>query len=154
MPSRSEARLGISDYAGYSLFRAFSPKKLAWLVSALLCEESLVFVCSQVRKLSSVVYESCVVDDGFRMSFVSLIYPLEYVSTLIPVLPDKMHSIMDAPVPFVIGITNPDKLNNRNINEEIILVRLDDPHDCHHITTNNHSIPDLPFQKPLCVKIF
>jgi len=71
-----------------------SRKQLFFLLSAVLLEKKIALVSSNLRLLSSVV-----------LSFIPLIRPFIYQSSIIPILPDKLHSFLEAPVPFLVGIT-------------------------------------------------
>lgn len=138
MPHPSDSHQHIAQYCGHVLFQTFSEKKLLWLLSAVLCEKSIVFACSQLRKLSSIV-----------LSFIPLIYPLAYVSTLIPILPNKLHSIVDAPVPFMVGMINFNIVKDEHdLPADVIVVNVDDS-DSVNVIPSAPNVSELPNQKKL-----
>lgn len=63
--------------------------------AAVLLEQQMVVFCPNVGLLSTAV-----------LSLIPLIRPFAWQSLLMPVLPaiDQMLDLMDAPVPFVVGI--------------------------------------------------
>ena len=105
------------------------PKKHFFtMVNAFILEKKVAFVSQNLRILSSVV-----------LSFLTLVRPFIYQSAVIPILPLKMMSLLEAPVPFIVGITQmPDKIPT-----DVIILNLDDGILHQHI-----EIPELPRFKP------
>lgn len=138
MPFPNEAQQYLTQYCGQVLFQCFSEKKMLWLLSAILCEKSVLFISSSTRKLSSVV-----------ISFIPLIFPLTYVSSLIPILPNKLLSIIDAPVPYVVGMMSSAPIDeHHSLPPDLIVVDLEAPNAYHEIPTQPH-VPELPNQEKL-----
>ena len=52
-----------------------------------------------------VVGEDLCMVSGCALGLVSLMNPLQWVSTFLPILPSKYHMLLEAPVPFLVGIT-------------------------------------------------
>lgn len=55
-----------------------------------------------------------------------LLRPFEYHSVHIPIVPDSLVDLLDAPVPFIVGLTSaPSKQNYSKDNKEFVVVDLD-----------------------------
>ncbi|XP_051148258.1 uncharacterized protein LOC127263326 isoform X2 [Andrographis paniculata] len=65
------------------------------LFAGVLLEKQIVVVCSNLGILSAVV-----------LSIIPLIRPYQWQSLLMPVLPNDMVDFLDAPVPYIVGVTN------------------------------------------------
>eukprot|EP01100_Stratorugosa_tubuloviscum_P007116 TRINITY_DN2992_c1_g2_i1.p1 TRINITY_DN2992_c1_g2~~TRINITY_DN2992_c1_g2_i1.p1 ORF type:complete len:711 (+),score=304.94 TRINITY_DN2992_c1_g2_i1:79-2211(+) len=76
------------------LFNTFSRQTLLQILSCVLLEKQIIFVYPSVRILSALV-----------LSWTALLRPFAYHSVLIPILPTKMFSFLEAPVPFIVGTT-------------------------------------------------
>ncbi|KAK3013808.1 hypothetical protein RJ639_009734 [Escallonia herrerae] len=63
------------------------------LVTGVLLEKQVVIECQNLGILSAIV-----------LSLIPMIRPFEWQSLLLPVLPGKMLDLLDAPVPFIVGI--------------------------------------------------
>ena len=116
-------------YAEWGLpltFFNLSFKNVMTLVSAVLLERRIVVRCSNLRYLSSLV-----------MSIPPLIRPFLYQSVLIPMLPLKMPSLLDAPVPYLIGVTQ--LTAEMCLPDDVILLDLQDD-----IIRSSEPIPLLP----------
>jgi len=88
-------------YAEWGLPLAFfqlSFKTIIQLLSAILLERKVVIYCKNHRYLSSLI-----------LAIPPLIRPFRYQSVMIPLLPQKLPSLLEAPVPFLIGVTKLDK---------------------------------------------
>ena len=84
-------------YAEWGLPLAFyqlSFKTIIQLLSAILLERKVVVYCKNMRFLSSLV-----------LAIPPLIRPFLYQSVMIPMLPEKLPSLLEAPVPYIIGVT-------------------------------------------------
>ncbi|KAK9455840.1 AEX-3 domain-containing protein [Dipodascopsis uninucleata] len=84
---------GSRDTDLYTLFRSLSTKSIIELLEAVLGENRVIFVSNQLGVLTPVA-----------RAILSLIYPLKWQSVFIPVLPARLMSCLDLPVPYVIGI--------------------------------------------------
>lgn len=73
-------------------FHMISFDTLCEFISAILLEKKVLVYANDLRVLSALVF-----------SFPPLIRPFTYQSVIIPMLPAKMESFLEAPVPFVVG---------------------------------------------------
>ncbi|XP_057330982.1 variant-silencing SET domain-containing protein-like [Microplitis mediator] len=100
------------------LFDAVSNKVLIFLFGTLLLERRVVLLCEKLSKLSSCVE-----------ALQSLLYPFSWPHTFIPVLPDipELSEILQAPLPFVIGILKSKNLPNTQVDsvQDGIVIDLD-----------------------------
>ena len=71
---------------------------LVQLLTHCLLEKHVVVQCSNPRVLCAVL-----------LSIIPMLVPFTYQCCLIPVLPHCLHEFLEAPVPFVLGITSPPK---------------------------------------------
>lgn len=76
------------------VFSIFDLENFYLIWSALLLEKSVVFISSNLTLLSSVM-----------LGFKSLLAPFSWCHVMIPILPAALVDILDAPVPFMVGIT-------------------------------------------------
>ena len=101
---RTELRCWDGTMAAHSLavgclpmaMRALSTPTLLRMVGALLLEKQVVVVSASLERLSAVVHAASL-----------LLRPLRWECPLLPVLPHKLLSFLDAPVPFLLGIPRP-----------------------------------------------
>lgn len=113
-------------------FFTLSISNICHLLSSILLERKVVLLSSNIRYLSALV-----------LSFPPLIRPFLYQSVIIPALPVKMHNFLDAPVPFVVGLTTlPDVLP-----DDVIVVNVDK-----NKVIAKEPIPRLPGYKDLVKK--
>ncbi|XP_057415703.1 uncharacterized protein LOC130710441 [Lotus japonicus] len=99
--------------------------------AAVLLEKQIVVLSSNLGILSASV-----------LSVIPLIQPYRWQSLLMPVLPSDMHEFLDAPVPYVVGITNKNsEVQSKFAN--VILV------DADRNQVKSPTIPQLPRQKEL-----
>ena len=75
------------------LSRHLSVDNLLLLLSALLCEQRIVFVSRHLSRLSACIHAA-----------VALLQPLQWQHILVPLLPHHLLSYCSAPMPFVIGL--------------------------------------------------
>eukprot|EP00026_Physarum_polycephalum_P007813 Phypoly_transcript_07881.p1 GENE.Phypoly_transcript_07881~~Phypoly_transcript_07881.p1 ORF type:complete len:305 (+),score=54.39 Phypoly_transcript_07881:646-1560(+) len=126
------------QHYGAALLFALLPKELiVRIISAIMVEKRIVFVCSNMRILSAVV-----------LSFVPLLRPFIYQSVFLPVIPQSLQVVYTAPVPFVIGATTTPKENE--LYDELLIVDINAksftlPPKC--------VLPLLPRHKELYLKI-
>jgi len=98
-------------------FFTLSISNICHLLSSILLERKVVLLSSNVRYLSALV-----------LSFPPLIRPFLYQSVIIPALPVKMHNFLDAPVPFVVGLTElpavmPDDIIVVNVDKNKVIAK-------------------------------
>eukprot|EP01088_Endostelium_zonatum_P004730 TRINITY_DN1604_c0_g1_i1.p1 TRINITY_DN1604_c0_g1~~TRINITY_DN1604_c0_g1_i1.p1 ORF type:complete len:870 (-),score=197.96 TRINITY_DN1604_c0_g1_i1:109-2718(-) len=80
---------------GLGLLLYLVPLPEIWkLLSAVLLERKIVIMSCNVHYLSGVI-----------LAILALVRPFVYQSVVVPILPKKMYEILDAPVPFIVGIT-------------------------------------------------
>jgi len=135
MPFLEEEYQQIAVYTGETIFQYLDEKKFLWLLCSILCENKVVFICNNLRKLSAVV-----------LSFIAILNPLKYQSSIIPILPDKMVSILEAPCPFLAGMTNAESLKKIEPPEDLVVLDLEE--NIQNIP-DTPAVPDLPNQKRL-----
>ncbi|KAL7680153.1 putative cDENN domain, tripartite DENN domain-containing protein [Plasmopara halstedii] len=82
------------QWALSSLLSHLSIDRVLWILSLLLLETKLIVVSDDIPLLSS-----------STLGFASLLHPLVWAGPLISVLPPSMHEFMEAPVPFICGVT-------------------------------------------------
>lgn len=113
-PAQHEDESLISAHCVPTLFWALDKDSILTLVSAALLERKLIFVSPNLRLLTNCI-----------LSFVALLKPFVLQCVFIPVLPDNLLQIAEAPVPFIAGLANP-KLTRtaKEANPEIIIVDL------------------------------
>lgn len=97
------------------LFTSLKFHDFFWLVLAVLQEKSVVFVSKNLGLLSS-----CVV------GILALIRPFKWTNLMVPIVPNSLREVLDAPIPLVAGIP---QLNTyeRQSYPNIIWVLLDEP---------------------------
>jgi len=98
-------------YAEWGLpltFYQLSFKTLTMLLSAILLERRVLVYCKNLRFLSALV-----------LSLPPLLRPFMYQSVMIPMLPQSLPNLLEAPVPYVIGVTQMPE--NVNIPDDVIV---------------------------------
>jgi myotubularin-related protein 5/13 len=80
------------------LFHQLGIRNVLTLFAALLTEQKILFHSQSFARLT----DSCT-------ALTSLIYPLRYCHTLVPVLPSSLLEVLSSPTPFIIGKTNNDE---------------------------------------------
>jgi len=95
------------------LFKQLGIRSVLTLFSAVLTEQKILFYSSSFSRLT----DSC-------MALISLIYPMRYSHTLIPVLPHSILEVLSSPTPYIIGVNSQHK---EQIDEllDVITVDLD-----------------------------
>ncbi|KAK9245955.1 AEX-3 domain-containing protein [Lipomyces tetrasporus] len=84
---------GSRDNDLYSLFRCLSIKSIIELFEAVLAEARIILVSSDLAMLTNAA-----------AAITSLTFPLKWQSVYIPVLPGRLMSCLEIPVPYIIGI--------------------------------------------------
>lgn len=114
-PARHEDEYLISSHCVPTLFWSLDKESVLTLVSAALLERKIIFVSANLRILSNAI-----------LSFIALLKPFVLQCVFIPVLPDDLLQIAEAPVPFIAGLANPKLIRAaREANPELIIVDLD-----------------------------
>jgi len=75
------------------LFQQLGIRSVLTLFSAVLTEQKILFYSSSFSRLT----DSCT-------ALISLIYPMRYSHTLIPVLPSLLLEVLSSPTPYIIGV--------------------------------------------------
>ena len=91
------------------LFRVLSFKQIVTAWQALLLEKKLFLLCSSKATLACVAH-----------GLINLLFPFKWIHVFIPILPEKLKSFIDTPIPLIIGISFPCDLNEFP-NDAIIL---------------------------------
>jgi hypothetical protein len=113
-PTRHEDENLISSHCVPTLFWSLSKDQILGLVSAALLEKKMLFVHSNLRILSNCI-----------LSFIALLKPFVLQCVFIPILPDDLLQIAEAPVPFIAGLANPKLIRAaRDSNPELIVIDL------------------------------
>jgi len=90
-PSMSELLHG---HGCQVVMQCLSLDNFLYVLQSILLERKIVFVCRVIGVLSAVV-----------MSILTFLRPLSWQSMFVPILPPKLHHFFDAPVPFIVGVT-------------------------------------------------
>lgn len=105
----------IGEFCLPTIFQTLDRDKILSVISSVMLERKVVFISSNLRKLTNCV-----------MSFVALVRPFVLQCVFIPVVPDTLVEITHAPVPFIAGLTENRLLKiARSENQDIVVVDLD-----------------------------
>lgn len=97
----------------YALFRCLSLENIVTLFEYAMSESRIIFVSSYTAMLHLACH-----------TLVNLMYPLQWASVFIPVLPARLLSALDAPCPYIVGIER--RYDNIELPEDdYVLVDLD-----------------------------
>ncbi|CAN8103529.1 unnamed protein product [Discula destructiva] len=97
----------------YALFRCLSLENVMTLFEYAMSESRIIFVSSYTAMLHLACH-----------ALVNLMYPLEWASVFIPILPARLLSALDAPCPYIVGIER--RYDNIELPEDdYVLVDLD-----------------------------
>jgi len=77
----------------YALFRCLSLENMVALFEYALCESRIIFLSSHAAMLHLACH-----------SLTNLLYPLQWASIFIPVLPARLLSALEAPCPYIVGV--------------------------------------------------
>eukprot|EP00948_MAST-09A_sp_MAST-9A-sp1_P002206 g2206.t1 len=102
-------RLPSIPYA--SVFSALGVDILLQLFTAVLLEKRILLHSSQISLLT-----------GTAEVLRQLIYPFQWRHVYIPVLPWELITVLQAPIPFIVGLQTPDELTNPNNNHRKVRV--------------------------------
>lgn len=89
----SEIAFGLRSWTIATLCKSLSLDNILSLIAAVLTEKQIIFFCSNIGILTSAV-----------LSIISLIRPFNWQSLLMPVVPDNLLVLVDAPSGYAIGI--------------------------------------------------
>lgn len=78
-----------------SLLNSLSPRNIVKVVAALLQEQRILLVSSQMDTLTLCAE-----------AFVSLLYPFKWMHPLVPLLPTQLIEYLEAPTPYLMGVTS------------------------------------------------
>eukprot|EP00941_MAST-03F_sp_MAST-3F-sp1_P000280 g280.t1 len=95
------------------LFLLLSPESIITLFACILSERKIAMYSSYPAMLVQVLEALC-----------SLIFPLKWESTYIPVLPEKLIDVLFAPVPFIVGMHR-SMMDNHTMLSDVVYVDLD-----------------------------
>lgn len=113
-PAKHEDEYLISSHCVPTTFWCLDKDMILTLVSAALLERKIVFVSANLRVLANTI-----------LSFIALLKPFVLQCVFIPILPDELLQIAEAPVPFIAGLANPKLIKSvREANPELIVVDL------------------------------
>ncbi|OMJ75177.1 hypothetical protein SteCoe_25761 [Stentor coeruleus] len=96
------------------LFSSLPFKHFCWLIAALVQEKSVIFASYNLGLVTSCV-----------LAMRALIRPLNWTSLTIPLIPDDLRELLEAPVPVLAGINNVEKKIREKFSN-IIWVMLDE----------------------------
>ncbi|KAK3007564.1 hypothetical protein RJ639_014410 [Escallonia herrerae] len=89
----AEEAVALSIWTIATICRVLSLESVLTLVTGVLLEKQVVIECQNLGILSAIV-----------LSLIPMVRPFEWQSLLLPVLPGKTLDLLDAPVPFIVGI--------------------------------------------------
>ncbi|XP_074341318.1 uncharacterized protein LOC141678813 [Apium graveolens] len=89
----AEEAAALSIWTTAAICRALSLENILTLLTGVLLEKQVLFVCPNLGVLSATV-----------LSIIPIIRPFQWQSLFLPVLPGKMKDFLDAPVPFIVGM--------------------------------------------------
>ena len=95
------------------LFHQLGIRAVLTLFSAVLTEQKILLLSQSISRLT----DSCT-------ALTSLIYPMKYSHTLVPVLPSSLLDVLSSPTPFIIGVHS---VNQEHVADllDVIVVDLD-----------------------------
>ena len=86
----------INDHYLETLFRVLSIDIIITAWQGLLLEKKLYLICSSKETLLQVAH-----------AFITLLFPFKWIHTYIPILPEKLRSFTESPMPLIFGIPFP-----------------------------------------------
>jgi DENN domain-containing protein 5 len=141
LPAPNE--LPLVSYSYQPLFFTLSVSNMLVVWGTLLKEGHVVLV-SKFHSLLTPVAEA----------LLSLLYPLQWHGLYIPVLPSDMYDVMDAPIPFLLGISSSDLAKLRRP-DGVVFVDLDN--DVVHLGWDDNfqpaTVPNFPDSDVLALKV-
>ncbi|KAJ3413960.1 hypothetical protein HDV05_007249 [Chytridiales sp. JEL 0842] len=83
----------LQNFPLYPLFRSLSPTNVLTLFELALAERKIIFLSSHISMLTLAAETLCLI-----------LYPLSWQHILIPVLPARLLSYLQAPMPYIVGV--------------------------------------------------
>lgn len=125
-----------------NLFRCLGVESIIEIYTCLLLERKVLMISKHKALLTQLI--NC---------FLSFMFPFQWKHPLIPILPLSMIETLDAPFPFLIGIEPTPRLEELDIEGDVIRVYLDTgvvmvPND--HLTGSH--FPEMPFRERKALK--
>ena len=141
-------QLPLVNFSFHPLFSTLSVANIL-VVWGCLLKEGRVALCSKYHSLLTPVAEA----------LLSLLFPLEWQGIYIPVLPSSMQDVLDAPLPFLVGLDSMYLKNSKSHRPaNVVLVDLDQ--DIVHLGWDDsgthwkpNRIPDLPDRAIMELKV-
>jgi hypothetical protein len=106
--------LPLFEWGGSHLFLTLSIERCMVLLGCALTEQKIIFVSKNTSRLGASV-----------LAFVSLLSPLTWCGPLIPILPNCLEHILEAPFPLIAGVTHLDKNALKQRQNDAVIVNLD-----------------------------
>jgi len=133
--SVDEENDAICDYGLPIFFYFFTLKHFFHIFNSILLEKKILFICPDLRVLSSVV-----------LSLLPLLGPFSWQSIWIPILPSHLISLLDAPLPYILGVP---RLPNFKLPSDVTVVELDLHTGTSQISGAINEMPPFPKKKEL-----
>jgi hypothetical protein len=102
-----------------------------WLILAVLQEKSVVFVSKNLALLSSCV-----------LGILALLRPFKWPYLMVPIVPNSLKEVLDAPVPLVAGVPSLSMQERQNL-PSIIWVLLDEPVPSRRVMGQSHVVQEV-----------
>jgi len=129
----------IAEWGLPTLFHLLSLPHIITLLTALLIEKQVVIVCNNLGYLSAVI-----------LSLLPLLRPYVYQGVFVPILPDGWTDYLQAPVPFIIGMQELTKEQQKQyIGDDKLVVFLEKD----KLIEPKAGIPALPEERRLTDKL-
>ena len=131
----SDFASAVTEWMVAATFRALSVQHIIAVLNYLCLEHPVAVVSTRLDKLSAIT-----------LSFVSLLAPLVFQNTVVPILPISMADLLHAPVPFIVG--SPVQMHGKHF-EHILWIIVDKD----ELKLPNHRAEPLPGSATLCAKL-
>lgn len=130
----------MDPYCAQVLFKCLSPETILEALACLMQEQSVLLLASDISLLAPA-----------SEALLGLLYPLEWPHSWVPVLPPTMSFYLEAPVPFLMGISIQHMHSITSDLSSIVLINLSTDsivHPIHPIlnTDKNTSLAELPVE--------
>lgn len=109
-PPGDEDKL-IAEWGISALFRLLSLENILTIFEALMLEKQLIITCSNPGLLSAIT-----------LSFLPIFRPYVFQGPFIPILPTHLHDYLEAPVPFVIGLTSLESIPLERMEKDKVII--------------------------------
>ncbi|RAL43437.1 hypothetical protein DM860_012578 [Cuscuta australis] len=127
----AEEAAALSVWTTAATCRALSLETILTMITGVLLEKQVVLICPNLGVLSALV-----------LSLIPIIRPFQWQSLFLPILPLKMLDLLDAPVPFIVGLQQkPADLRKKISNLIYVNIAKDQVKPCY--------LPSLPRYKEL-----